>query len=90
MEMCRENLIYAWILFHPKKLSFKYAGEALFLQRLSHAAKGNALNDHELVNTILAALAAETTLLDTTKPTFLSVNDQFRTKEERLTVKQRH
>lgn len=41
--------------------------EALCLQRLPHATKSNALNNHELINTILAALTTEATLLDTSK-----------------------
>jgi hypothetical protein len=37
----------------------------LLLQRLTHAAKSYALDSHELVNTVLAALTAEATLLHT-------------------------
>lgn len=41
--------------------------QILLLQRLTHATESHTLDDHELVNTILAALAAEATLLDTTE-----------------------
>jgi len=41
---------------------------SLCLQRLPHAAKGDALNNHKLINTVLAALTTEATLLDTTEP----------------------
>ena len=37
------------------------------LQRLIHSTKGNALDDNKFVNTVLAALTTESTLLDTTK-----------------------
>ena len=41
---------------------------SLRLQRLPHAANGDALNDHELINAVLAALTTEAALLDTTEP----------------------
>lgn len=39
----------------------------LLLQRLAHTTESYALDSHELVNTVLAALTAEATLLDTTE-----------------------
>lgn len=39
----------------------------LCLQRLIHTTKGNALDHHKLINAVLAAFTAKSTLLDTTK-----------------------
>lgn len=55
------NLIRG-ISFYPGCLEV-----SLCLQWLAHAAKGDALDHRELVNAILAALAPETTLLDSTE-----------------------
>ena len=45
-----------------------YTRKSLRLQRSAHATKGNTLDHRKLVNAILASLAAEATLLDTSKP----------------------
>lgn len=47
---------------------------SLCLQRLPHAAKGDALNNHKLINTVLAALATEATLFDTAEPAIVRIN----------------
>ena len=64
----------------------------LLLQGLTHAAKCHTLDRHELVNTILAALTAEATLLDTTeaRSTLVYRNGGKRGKQEKLTEKQHH
>lgn len=45
----------------------------LGLQRLAHSSKGDTLDHEELINTVLAALPAETALLDTAEPERLAM-----------------